>query len=160
MRRPAAGAAAVAGAAAPVYAQPPAVRTTKESSARAMDSREERPAQSVARLHSARQAQSAVPPASSAGQMEAFAASVPATDSRAEPVPVGRQAVAAVALLQVAERVSGLVLVWAVAAMELRRALVSWPRTPPAKQQQRDGSRNQPPQPASRAWVDGALQRA
>jgi hypothetical protein len=160
LKRPAAEAAAVAGAAAPVCAQPPAVRTTKESSARAMDSREERPAQSVARLHSARQAQSVVPPASSAGQMEAFAASVPATDSRAEPAPVGRQAVAAVALLQVAERVSGLVLERAVAAMDLRQALVLWPRTPPAKQRLRDGSRNQPPQASSRAWVGGALQRA
>jgi hypothetical protein len=52
--------------------------------------------------------------------MEAFAASVPATDSRAEPAPVVRQAVVAVALLQVAERV----LVRTVAAMELRQALV------------------------------------
>lgn len=122
MKRPAAGAAAVAGAAAPVSAQPPAVRTTAESSARAMDSREARPAQSgVPLAHSARPAQSAVPPASSVGQMEAFAASVPATDSRAEPAPVVRQAVPR---LQVAERVSGLVLVRAVAAMELRQALV------------------------------------
>jgi hypothetical protein len=89
-----------------------------------MDSRVERPAQSVVPLaHSARPAQSVVPPASSVGQMEAFAASVPATDSRAESAPVVRQAVAAVALLQVAERVSGLV-VRAVAAMELRQAFV------------------------------------
>ena len=125
MKRPAAGAAAVAGAAAPVCAQPPSVRTTKESSARAMDSREARPAQSgVPLARAARQAQSVVPPASSVGQMEAFAASVPATDSRAEPAPVARQAVAAVALLQRAEQVSGLVLVRAVAAMELRQALL------------------------------------
>lgn len=125
MKRPAAGAAAVAGAAAPVAAQPSSMRTTKESSARAMDSREERPAQSVVPLaHSVRPAQSVVPPASSVGQTEAFETVDPATDSRAEPAPVVRQAAAAVALLQVAERVSGLVLVRAVAAMELRQALV------------------------------------
>ena len=125
MKRPAAGAAAVAGAAAPVSAQTRWMRTAAESSARAMDSREERPAQSVVPLaHSVRPVQWVVPLASSVGQMEAFAASVPATDSRAEPAPVGRQAVAAVALLQVAERVSGLVLVRAVAAMELQQALV------------------------------------
>jgi hypothetical protein len=122
LKRPAAGAAAVAGVAAPVAAQPTSMRTTAESSARAMDSREEGPAQSVVALaHSARRpAQSVVPPASSVGQMEAFAASVPATDSRSEPAPVVRQAVAAVALLQVSEPV----LVRGVAAMELRQALV------------------------------------
>ena len=125
LKRPAAGAAAVAGVAAPVAAQPPSMPTTEDSSARAMDSREERRAQSVVPLaHPVWPAQSVVPPASSVGQMEAFAASVQATDSRAEPAPVVRQAVVAVALLQVAERVSRLVVVRAVAAMELRQALV------------------------------------
>lgn len=119
MKPPAAGAAAVAGAAAPLTAQPLSMRTTEESSARAMDSREARPAQSVVPpAHSVQRALSVVHPALSVGQMEAFAASVPATDSRAEPVPVARQAVAAVPP-QLAERLS---LVRTVAAMELRQA--------------------------------------
>lgn len=119
MKPPAAGAAAVAGAAAPLTAQPRTVRTTTESSARAMDSREARPAQLVVPpAHSVRRGLSVVHSALSVGRMGAFAASVRATESRAEPVPVVRQAVAAVPA-RLAERVA---LVRTVAATELRQA--------------------------------------
>jgi len=134
-----------------------------------MDSREERPAQSVVQPAASvvQPAASLVQPAPSVGQKAAFVASVPATDSRPHPAPVARQAVAAVALPQAAGRVWALVGVlrmvaaWAVALRQAaERALVLRLATVPEPQWVRDGSRNQPPQPAPRAFVGGALQPA